>query len=146
MNMPQSSTAVHNKTTLTVFFEAPFWVGVFERMEGGKMSACKVTFGTEPTDNEIFSFILKHYDSLPFSKPVKAVQRKAADNPKRRSREARKQVESRGIGTKSQQMLKQQYEENKRARKQESKAQRDAQKQRQFNLKQQKRKEKHKGH
>ena len=32
-------------TRLTVFFEAPFWVGVFERFEGGTLSVCKITFG-----------------------------------------------------------------------------------------------------
>lgn len=33
---------------LTVFFEKPFWVGVFERIENGKLSVSKVTFGAEP--------------------------------------------------------------------------------------------------
>ncbi len=33
---------------LTVFFEEPFWVGVFERTENGKLSVCKVSFGAEP--------------------------------------------------------------------------------------------------
>lgn len=32
---------------LTVYFEDPFWVGVFERIENGKLSAAKVTFGAE---------------------------------------------------------------------------------------------------
>ena len=31
-------------TKLTVFFENPFWVGVFEQLEVGKLSVCKVTF------------------------------------------------------------------------------------------------------
>ena len=30
---------------LTVFFEEPFWIGVFERISEGKLSVCKVTFG-----------------------------------------------------------------------------------------------------
>lgn len=34
--------------TLTVFFEDPFWVGVFEYVEGSRLSASKVTFGAEP--------------------------------------------------------------------------------------------------
>ena len=29
---------------LTVYFEEPFWVGVFERIEDGKLSVAKVTF------------------------------------------------------------------------------------------------------
>ena len=33
---------------LTVYFEEPFWVGVFERIEDGKLSVAKVIFGAEP--------------------------------------------------------------------------------------------------
>jgi hypothetical protein len=29
------------RISLTVFFEDPFWVGVFERIDDGKLSACK---------------------------------------------------------------------------------------------------------
>ena len=36
------------EATLTVFFDDPFWVGVFERIEDGKLFVCKVTFGAEP--------------------------------------------------------------------------------------------------
>jgi len=46
---------------LTVFFEEPFWVGVFERVSDGKLSVCKVTFGAEPKDYEIYDFVLKNY-------------------------------------------------------------------------------------
>ncbi len=45
---------------LTVFFEEPFWIGVFERIENGKLSAAKVTFGAAPKDYEVYEFILKH--------------------------------------------------------------------------------------
>ena len=38
---------------LTVFFEEPFWVGIFERIEDGKLSVAKVTFGAEPKDYEV---------------------------------------------------------------------------------------------
>ena len=38
---------------LTVYFEEPFWVGVFERIEDGKLSVAKVTFGAEPKDYEV---------------------------------------------------------------------------------------------
>ncbi len=49
---------------LSVFFEDPFWVGVFERVEDGKLSVAKVTFGAEPKDNEVYLFALKHYYDL----------------------------------------------------------------------------------
>ena len=38
---------------LTVYFEETFWVGVFERIEDGKLSVTKVTFGAEPKDYEV---------------------------------------------------------------------------------------------
>ena len=131
---------------LTVFFEKPFWVGVFERLSNGKLSVCKVTFGAEPKDYEIWEFVLKHYDELAFSFAIESEMKKTADNPKRRQREARKQMRVSGIGTKSQQALQRQREEIKIERKQISKEQREAEKQRQFDLKQQKRKEKYRGH
>lgn len=71
---------------LTVFFEEPFWVGIFERMEQGKLSVCKVTFGAEPKDYEVWEFILRHYRDLKFSTAVKAELKQSADNPKRRQR------------------------------------------------------------
>lgn len=130
---------------LTVYFEEPFWVGVFEHIEGKKLSVCKVTFGAEPKDYEIQEFILKNYSRLRFSPSVDVTVRKEAANPKRAQREARKQVTSSGIGTKSQQALQLQREENKRLGKTVSREQREAEKQRQFDRKQQKRKEKHRG-
>lgn len=133
-----------NSGKLTVYFEDPFWVGVFERVENGKLSACKVTFGEEPKDFEVWEFVLKHYDQLKFSPSVDVVVRKEAVNPKRMQREIRKQSAA-GIGTKSQQALQLQREENKLERKAASREQREAEKQRQFALKQQKRKEKHRG-
>jgi hypothetical protein len=58
---------------LTVYFDDPFWIGVFERFSDGKLSVCKVTFGAEPKDYEVFEFVLKHYYKLKFSPAVEAV-------------------------------------------------------------------------
>ena len=135
-----------NKSKLTVFFDDPFWVGILERIEGDKLSVCKVTFGAEPTDAQIYAFLLSHYNKLQFSRPIKTEQKQKADNPKRRLKNAKKMLENNGIGTKSQQALKKQYEEMKIERKTSGKEQREAERERQFDLKQQKRKEKHKGH
>ena len=73
---------------LTVYFEEPFWVGVFERVDNNKLSVCKVTFGAEPKDYEIWEFILKYYYDLKFSPVVETEIKQVADNPKRRSRNA----------------------------------------------------------
>jgi hypothetical protein len=135
-----------NGGRLTVFFEDPFWVGVFERMTEGKLSVCKMTFGAEPKDQEIQAFILEHYYSLQFSPAVESDVKETPDNPKRRQREIRKQMQNSGIGTKAQQALQLQREELKTERRQISKEQKEAEQQRQFELNQQKRKEKHRGH
>lgn len=134
------------ESKLTIFFDAPFWVGVFEKLDGKKLSVCKVVFGAEPTDSQIYAFILKYFNQLRFSPPVKTEIKQRADNPKRRQKNARKQLEKSGVGTKSQQAIQKQYEENKLERKQKSREQKEAEKLRLFELKQQKRKEKHRGH
>ncbi len=130
---------------LTVFFEEPFWVGMFERISDGKLSVCKVTFGAEPKDYDVYDFIQKNYYKLKFSPAVDVTVKKVAGNPKRLQRNAKNQVQSIGIGTKSQQALQLQREEMKTERKKISKEQKEAEQKRMFELKQQKRKEKHRG-
>ena len=104
---------------LTVYFEEPFWVGIFERIEDGKLSVAKVTFGAEPKDYEVQEYVQKYYFGLKFSPAVEAIVKDIKRNPKRMQRAAKKQILETGIGTKEQRM---------------------------FELKQQKKREKHKGH
>ena len=134
------------RISLTVFFEDPFWVGVFDCIDDGKLSVCKVTFGAEPKDYDVWEFILQNYDRMVFSPAVETETKQTADNPKRRLRNVRKQTERRGIGTKSQQALQLQREELKTEHRQISREQRDAEAQHRFEMKQQKKKEKRRGH
>ena len=134
-----------NAISITVFFQEPFWIGVFKRVESGMMSVCKVTFGAEPKDYEVHEYLLKHYYSLRFSSAVEAEERKKADNPKRRQREASKQIQNTGVSTKSQMTLQMQREAMKTERRQISKAQREAEEQCRFELKQKQKKEKKRG-
>ena len=122
---------------LTVFFEEPFWVGIFERIEDGKLSVAKVTFGAEPKDYEVQEYIQKCYFSLKFSSVVETVVKDI---------KVKKQMLEIGIGTKSQQALKLQQEQNKQERKEKSRKRKEAEEQRLFELKQRKKREKHKGH
>ena len=131
---------------LTVCFEDPFWVGVFERIEDKKLSAAKVTFGAEPKDYEVLEFINRNYYHLQFSPSVEMTVKDTKKNPKRAQRDAKKQTLEMGIGTKSQQALKLQQEQNKQERKVRSREQRAAESQWLFELKQIKKREKHKGH
>ncbi len=131
---------------LTVYFEEPFWVGIFETIEDGKLSVAKVTFGAEPKDYEVCEFILKYYFSLQFSPAVEAVVKETKRNPKRMQREVKKQLKDIGIGTKSQQALKLQQELYKKQGKVKSREKKLEEAERMFELKQQKKKDKHKGH
>ena len=131
---------------LTVYFEEPFWIGIFERIEDGKLSVAKVTFGAEPKDYEVQEYVQKYYFSLKFSPAVDAVAKDIKRNPKRMQREAKKQMQEIGIGTKSQRALKLQQEQNKQERKVRSQEKKEVEKLRMFELKQQKKREKHKGH
>ena len=121
-------------------------VGVFERIEDGKLSVAKVTFGAEPKDYEVQEYIQKYYFSLKFSPAVDTVVKDIKRNPKRMQREAKKQMQETGIGTKSQQALKLQQEQNKQERKVRSREKKEADELRMFELKQQKKREKHRGH
>ena len=131
---------------LTVYFEEPFWVGIFERIEDGKLSVAKVTFGAEPKEYEVQEYVQKYYFSLKFSPAVDTVVKDIKRNPKRIQRETKKQMQEIGIGTQSQQALKLQQEQNKQERKVRSQEKKEAEKLRMFELKQQKKREKHKGH
>lgn len=132
---------------LTVFFEDPFWVGVCERVSDGKLEVCKITFGSEPKDAEVYELLLQQWNRLRFSRPVEAGNRPAgAINPKRMQRAIKKQLEQQGVGTRAQQAIKLQQAEGKEARKKKSRLQREQEKERKFELKQEKRRKKRRGH
>ena len=136
-----------NTGALTVLFEDPFWIGLFEVTDEEGLHVCKVTFGAEPTGQEIIEFVEKNWHKLKYSEGIETTSTlEIKKSTKRQLREARKQMVSQGIGTKSQQALKMQQERNKVERKQLSKAEREAERQRKFDLRQAKMKEKHRGH
>ncbi|MDO5293560.1 MAG: YjdF family protein [bacterium] len=134
------------KDRCLVYFEDPFWVGVFEQCYENKISVSKVTFGPEPKDYQVYEFIRKQFYQLQFSPMLQmdAVKNNKI-NPKRMQREARKELANGGIGTKSQQALKEQQEQRKLERKEIRKKRSEREKEEHFLQKQQKRKQKHKG-
>ena len=130
----------------TVLFEDPFWIGLYERMDNGSYEVCKVTFGAEPKDQEVYELLLKEWHRLNFSPPVKAEKLpERRVSPKRMHRQIKCQMDNRGIGTKAQQALKLQHEQNKIGRKSKSREQKEAEQERQFALRQEKKKAKQRG-
>ncbi len=136
------------QSVLTVCFADPFWIGIYERTDDSGYSVCKVIFGSEPQDTEVYIRLIDGFNQLRFSQPTtdNTPPPKLSDNPKRRQREAHQQTIHQGIGTKAQQELKAQYEERKCAAEVLHRETKDAQLQRQYELKKEKRKAKHRGH
>ena len=134
-------------SSITVMFDAPFWIGIYERQVGSKYEACKITFGAEPKDYEVYDYLLKKYASLKFSPAIKTkVLANKNVNPKQMQRLVSKQLSNVGVGTKAQQVFKLMQEQSKQTRKVSSKQKCEKEKERRFERKSAKRKEKHKGH
>ena len=83
----------------TVFFEDPFWCGVYQRLEGNRLEAARVVFGPKPKDYEVHAFLLQNWKRLRFGKTSGEKIAAERKNPKRMQREARKQMSDKGIGT-----------------------------------------------
>lgn len=132
---------------LTVYFEDPFWVGVFERTSNSLYEVSKVTFGSEPKDYEVYEFILRNFYKLRFTKAVELMHLKEKKiNAKRLQKKVKKETEKKGISTKAQETMRLEHESRKVERKEISKAKKEEEKKRQFELKHEKKKQKKKGH
>ncbi len=134
------------RTSLTVYFEDPFWVGVYEVHEGDTVIATKVTFGSEPKDYQIYDYFFRNWSRLRYGPPVPDDGKEPRRvNPKRMQRQIQRALSQTGVGTKAQQALAAQRQEAaaeaKARKRQRSKEEKEAQ----FELRQKKKKEKHKG-
>ena len=136
-----------SKASFTVYFDPPFWVGLYQREDGDGCRVCKVTFGREPKDEEVLDWLLRHWRELRFSPPVTAARElDQLPNPKRMRRQARRATQTNGTGTKAQQALQLQREQMKTQRKADYKERREAEQERKLALRQEKRRQKHRGH
>lgn len=134
------------KSSFTILFEDPFWIGLYERVRDGTYEVCKITFGAEPKDYEVYSFLLQNWNKLRFTLPIKKEKiEKRKINPKRLQRQISSQLEDRGMGTKAQQVLQLQREQNKAAKRIKTKEQKEIERKQQYALRQEKKKAKHKG-
>ena len=136
------------QTRLTLYFEDPFWVGVFERQWDGHVQAARVVFGSEPSDAEVYAWLLENHARLDFGMPVADdVGLGAAHaNPKRRLREAQRQLAARGTGTKAHEAMRLVIEARKSDRVERRRMRRDEEAARKFAERTEKRKRKHRGH
>ena len=115
--------------TFTVYFDAPWWVGVLEVEEGGVLRAARHVFGGEPSNEEVQALILRGFTGLSARLNIGvAAETEAARhrNPKRVAREAGRLTEERGISTRAQAALKAAQEAELQARAAQQRAQREA--------------------
>ena len=101
-------------STLTVYHDGQFWVGLAERVEGGRYGVARIVFGAEPSDEEILRFVAGEWARLSFFGGDPAEASKPARNPKRRAREAAKALKRPAMSTRAQQALANQRETMKR--------------------------------
>lgn len=135
------------ESQLTVYFENPFWVGVYERQDDGRLTVCRIVFGTQPKDYEVYQFIQQNWHLLRFSPPVSAGKHIGKRiNPKRMQRDIQKQLTGNGVGTRAQQALKLQQQEGKKAHQKRTHLQKEEEQLKRFAQKQEKKKQKRKGH
>jgi len=134
----------------TIFFDQRYWVGTFERTDKEGYAVARHIFGGEPTDPEVYEFVLTHYQELKFGEPKKFTLEIKRMNPKRVQREVRREMErmkeTAKPSTFAQDYMREELEKKKLQKKQQSSAEKQARKDEQFALRQKKKKEKQKGH
>lgn len=141
-----------NEYTTTILFDPPFWIALFEYSEENTYSVAREVIGTsEPSQADIFLFFERlSYKNLHFTKPVDEV----SYNPykisfKKMQKRIRKSVEEnsyRYVYSKAHEELKKQQEKNSVEKKVISKKDREEKNRYKYGLKQEKKKQKHRGH
>ena len=133
-------------STLTVYHDGQFWVGLAEHVEGGRYGVARIVFGTEPSDEEILQFVVGKWEKLSFFGDDPVETSKPAKNPKRRAREAAKVLKRSAVSTKAQQALAAQRKAMKRESVQARSQRRADEAEARFEQRKLKRKQKHRGH
>lgn len=135
----------------TVYFEDPFWVALLEIRTENELRLARQVFGAEPGNAELLNFMLGDYSRL-LEAAVPAVPTGAAaltpstmKNPKRASREARREMKS-GVSTKARIALKAAQEALGQKQSQEQRRCRSEESRQRFVQRSEKRRQKRAGH
>ena len=133
-------------STLTVYHDGQFWVGLAEHVEDGRYGVARIVFGAEPSNEEILQFVAGRWEKLSFFGGEPTEASKPAKNPKRRAREAAKALKRPAVSTKAQQALAAQREAMKRKSAQVRSRRRAEEADARYEQRKLKRKQKHRGH
>jgi hypothetical protein len=140
-----------SRSEITIVFEDPFWVAIFEQYRNGYYSVAREVIGTsEPQGSELVLFFRKlDYENLKFTQPVKeeTIDNKKI-NFKRQMRNIRLAQHSglKHTYTKAHAIIKANQSALKEEKRKQSRWEREEEKREKFRMNQQKKKEKQKGH
>ena len=133
------------RVELNVFHDGQFFTAVFVENGEERCRAAKMVFAQKPSDRTIERIICEKYYELGFSPAVEAgVLRALSRNPKRRQRQAAKAKAD--FSTKAQEAMQKQIEQRKTTIAKKRAADRKEEQSKKYEMRRQKRKEKHRGH
>lgn len=133
-------------STLTLYHDGQFWVGIIEHVENGKLGVVRIVFGVESSDEQILEFVVSNWEDLSFYGSKEPDKPKVAKNPKRRMREAAKALSKTALSPKAQQALAEQRESMKDQSAHRRSLKKQEKRQERFELREAKRKQRHRGH
>lgn len=133
-------------STLTVYHDGQFWVGLAEHVGDGRYDAARIVFGAEPSNEEILRFVVNKWAKLSFFGHDPTEASKPAKNPKRRAREAAKALKRPAVSTRAQQALAARREAMKRESAHARSRLRVEEADARYEQRKLKRKQKHRGH
>lgn len=138
----------NNSLSLTIIFDQPFYIGVFERKTGDVYEVSKINLGTsEPRDSSIYELLIENWHHVRFNTVNIAnneqIQKKIS--PKRMQRLAKKDLKS-GLSTKAQEAVKLAQTAQKLEKKKHKSLRNQEIKDQRYLLSQKKKSEKHRGH
>ncbi|MCC8439678.1 MAG: YjdF family protein [Liquorilactobacillus satsumensis] len=134
--------------SLTIIFDQPFYIGIFERSEYNNYEVSKIILGTsEPRISQIYELIINNWQHIHFDKISDKSDKDIIKNvnPKRMQRLAKKSMKS-GVGTKAQEAIKTIRNEKKARQKHTNSEKNQLKKEEQYRISQIKKIQKRKGH
>jgi hypothetical protein len=140
-----------NEHRVSIVYDAPFWIALFESFWEGAYSVAREVIGTsEPTTSEIILFFERldwqrlHY-TVPTSEEGKRKYKTSFKKQQKLAQKALKSSDYKYVYSKAQEELKKQQEQDRKEKKAMERQRREADKERKFEIRQAKKKQKHKG-
>jgi hypothetical protein len=131
---------------LTVYFDDPFWVGVFEQETAGGLAIARVVFGPEPSDAQVHAAVRELWRGLAWrTASVGEAPPRRPRSPKRAQREAARAAAAPAPSTRAQEAMRLVREAQKRERQVRSREEKEREAERRYRLRREKQKRRHRG-